>query len=153
MPNEQWKFNLGYDYLSGEDGKGDTYSAFDPLYGTHHKFYGAMDYFYTVEHRTAGLQDIQLGVTFTPTEKLALKANGHYFMDAVKTDGKDQGLGGEVDLQLDYEITQDVKLTVGYSTMLATKGLDVVNGENYKRWQDWAFVSLNINPRILSVKW
>lgn len=153
MPNEQWKFNLGYDYLSGEDGKGDTYNAFDPLYGTHHKFYGAMDYFYVREHRSLGLQDIQLGVTFTPNEKLALKANGHYFMDAVKTDGKDQGLGGEVDLQLDYEITQDVKLTVGYSTMLPTKTMDGADAENYKRWQDWAFVSLNINPRILSFKW
>ena len=74
-------------------------------------------------------------------------------MDAVKIDGKDQGLGGEVDLQLDYEITQDVKLTVGYSTMLPTKNMDVAGAENYKRWQDWAFVSLNINPRILSFKW
>ena len=25
--------------------KGDKFKAFDPLYGTHHKFYGAMDYF------------------------------------------------------------------------------------------------------------
>jgi hypothetical protein len=74
-------------------------------------------------------------------------------MDAVKTDGKDQGLGGEIDLQLDYEITQDVKLTVGYSTMLPTKTMDGADAENYKRWQDWAFVSLNINPRILSFKW
>ena len=154
MPNEQWKFNLGYDYLSGEDGKGDTYNAFDPLYGTHHKFYGAMDYFYVTGHRTLGLQDIQLGVTFTPTEKLALKANGHYFLDGVKVDGKDQGLGAEVDLQLDYELMKDVKLTVGYSTMFASKWLPAPAGpESYKRWQDWAFVSLNINPRILSFKW
>ena len=154
MPNEQWKFNLGYDYLSGEDEKGDTYNTFNPLYGTHHKFYGAMDYFYMAENPRQGLQDIQLGVTFTPTEKLALKANGHYFLDAVKIDGKDQGLGAEVDLQLDYELMRDVKLTVGYSTMFASKWMPAVAGpESYKRWQDWAFVSLNINPRILSFKW
>ena len=154
MPNEQWKFNLGYDYLSGEDEKGDTYNTFNPLYGTHHKFYGAMDYFYMAENPRQGLQDIQLGVTFTPTEKLALKANGHYFLDAVKIDGKDQGLGAEVDLQLDYELMKDVKLTVGYSTMFASKWMPAVAGpESYKRWQDWAFVSLNINPRILSFKW
>ena len=154
MPNEQWKFNLGYDYLSGEDEKGDTYNTFNPLYGTHHKFYGAMDYFYMAENPRQGLQDIQLGVTFTPNEKLALKANGHYFLDAVKIDGKDQGLGAEVDLQLDYELMKDVKLTVGYSTMFASKWMPAVAGpESYKRWQDWAFVSLNINPRILSFKW
>ena len=61
---------------------------------------------------------------------------------------------GEVDLQLDYELMKDVKLTVGYSTMFASKWMPAVAGpESYKRWQDWAFVSLNINPRILSFKW
>ena len=154
MPNEQWKFNLGYDYLSGEDGKGETYNAFNPLYGTHHKFYGTMDYFYVVNRPAFGLQDIQLGVTFTPNEKLALKANGHYFMDAVKIDGRDQGLGTEIDLQLDYELMKDVKLSVGYSTMFANKNLRTVAArEDEKRWQDWGWISLNINPRILSFKW
>jgi len=154
MPNEQWKFNLGYDYLSGEDGKGETHNAFDPLFGTHHKFYGSMDYFYVAARPLYGLQDIQLGVTFTPNEKLALKANGHYFMNAVKIDGIDQGLGTEIDLQLDYELMKDVKLSVGYSTMFANKNLrKVAAREDEKRWQDWAFVSLNINPRILSFKW
>ena len=70
-------------------------------------------------------------------------------MDAVKTDGKDQGLGGEVDLQLDYEITQDVKLTVGYSTMLATRVWMLLMEKTTSRWQDWAFVSLNITPYSL----
>lgn len=154
MPNEQWKFNLGYDYLSGEDGKGETYNAFDPLYGAYHKFYGTMDYFYVVGRPSYGLQDIQLGVTFTPNEKLALKANGHYFMDAVKIDGRDQGLGTEIDLQLDYELMKDVKLSVGYSTMFANKNLrKVAAREDEKRWQDWGWISLNINPRILSFKW
>lgn len=59
----QWSVSLGYDYLSGNDGKGDKFKAFDPLYGTHHKFYGAMDYFYASAWQGAapGLQDAQLG--------------------------------------------------------------------------------------------
>ena len=154
MPNEQWKFNLGYDYLSGEDGKGETHNAFNALYGTTHKFHGAMDYFYTDAHRELGLQDIQFGLTFMPTEKLALKANAHYFMDAAKVEGKDKGLGTELDLQMDYDVVKDVKLSVGYSTMFASKWMPSGAGpEAYKRWQDWAFVSLSINPRILSFKW
>jgi hypothetical protein len=154
MPTEQWKFNLGYDYLSGEDGSGSTYNAFFPLYGTHHKFYGAMDYFYAnAVAYGAGLHDIQLGVTFAPTDKLALKANGHYFMRGYKIEGLKQGLGTEVDLQLDYELMKDVKLCVGYSTMFGTEVLQSMRGGNYKSWQDWAFVSLSINPRILSLKW
>ena len=35
--DKQWSVSLGYDYLSGSDGEGDKFKAFDPLYGTHHK--------------------------------------------------------------------------------------------------------------------
>jgi hypothetical protein len=31
--------------------------------------------------------------------------------------------------------------------------MDVVKGGDHKRWQDWGWVSVNINPRILFVKW
>lgn len=44
--NKTWGAVVGFDYLSGDKGGGDKFKAFDPLYGTHHKFYGAMDYFY-----------------------------------------------------------------------------------------------------------
>ena len=48
--------------LSGSDGEGDKFKAFDPLYGTHHKFYGAMDYFYASAWQgvAPGLQDAHL---------------------------------------------------------------------------------------------
>ena len=75
-------------------------------------------------------------------------------MNAVKIDGIDQGLGTEIDLQLDYELMKDVKLSVGYSTMFANKNLrKVAAREDEKRWQDWGWISLNINPRILLFKW
>ena len=154
IANDQWKFNLAYDYLSGEDGTGTTANAFNPLYGTHHKFYGAMDYFYASNPSyNLGLHDIQLGATFTPSEKLDLKANAHYFMMGIKQDGVKQGLGTEIDLQLDYKIKKDVKLSLGYSTMLGTETMERIFGGNRKSWQDWAWVSLSINPRILAFKW
>lgn len=43
--NKTWSVNAGTDYLSGSKSSDGTYKAFNPLYGTHHKFYGAMDYF------------------------------------------------------------------------------------------------------------
>ena len=154
IANDQWKFNLAYDYLSGEDGTGTTANAFNPLYGTHHKFYGTMDYFYASNPSyNLGLHDIQLGATFTPFEKLDLKANAHYFMMGIKQDGVKQGLGTEIDLQLDYKIKKDVKLSLGYSTMLGTETMERIFGGNRKSWQDWAWVSLSINPRILAFKW
>ena len=114
--DKQWSVSLGYDYLSGSDGKGDKFKAFDPLYGTHHKFYGAMDYFYASAWQgvAPGLQDAQLG---------------------------------------DWNVMKDVKLSAGYSIMRGTKSMDVVKGGDHKRWQDWGWVSVNINPRILFVKW
>ena len=29
----------------------------------------------------------------------------------------------------------------------------IYEGGNHKSWQDWAWVTLNINPRIFSTKW
>lgn len=151
----QWKANIGTDCLSGDpDSKKVT--TFDPLYGTHHKFYGAMDYFYASAYNK-GLWDKFVGVEFKPTGKWTLALNYHHFSSTYNVqaaDGKEgRSLGSEFDLQADYVVMKDVKLTLGYSTMLATKYMDVVKGGNHKSWQDWGWVSLNINPRILFTKW
>lgn len=153
--DKQWSVSLGYDYLSGNDGKGDKFKAFDPLYGTHHKFYGAMDYFYASAWQGAapGLQDAQLGVNFKTSKKVSMQLNYHYFATAAKLDDVKKGLGSEVDYQLDWNVMKDVKLSAGYSFMLGTKSMDILKGGDHKRWQDWGWVSLNINPRILFVKW
>ena len=153
--DKQWSVSLGYDYLSGNDGKGDKFKAFDPLYGTHHKFYGAMDYFYASAWQgvAPGLQDAQLGVNFKTSQKVSMQLNYHYFATAAKLDDVKKGLGSEVDYQLDWNVMKDVKLSAGYSFMLGTKSMDIVKGGDHKRWQDWGWVSLNINPRILFVKW
>ena len=153
--DKQWSVSLGYDYLSGNDGKGDKFKAFDPLYGTHHKFYGAMDYFYASAWQgvAPGLQDAQLGVNFKTSKKVSMQLNYHYFATAAKLDDVKKGLGSEVDYQLDWNVMKDVKLSAGYSFMLGTKSMDIVKGGDHKRWQDWGWVSLNINPKILFVKW
>ena len=153
--DKQWSVSLGYDYLSGNDGKGDKFKAFDPLYGTHHKFYGAMDYFYASAWQgvAPGLQDAQLGVNFKTSKKVSMQLNYHYFATATKLDDVKKGLGSEVDYQLDWNVMKDVKLSAGYSFMLGTKSMDIVKGGDHKRWQDWGWVSVNINPRILFVKW
>ena len=147
--------SLGTDYLSGDpDSK--KVSTFDPLYGTHHKFYGGMDYFYASAYNK-GLWDKILSVDFKPTKKLSFSLNYHHFSttyDVMATDGKEgRCLGSELDMQVDYTLMKDVKLTAGYSTMLGTKYMDIVKGGNHKSWQDWGWLTLNINPRILFTKW
>ena len=40
--DKTWGVVASFDYLSGDKGNGDKFKAFDPLYGTHHKFYGSI---------------------------------------------------------------------------------------------------------------
>jgi len=150
---------LGTDYLSGNDPKKDKINAFDPLYGTHHKFYGTMDYFYASSflRGAPGLWDNQIGFRFKPSGKTNLSAYYHYFRAANKVMDKEKelskNLGSEIDLQLDWDLMKDVKLSAGYSCMFGSKTMDFVKGGDHKRWQDWGWLSLNINPRIFLVNW
>ena len=153
--NDQWAVSVLTDYLSG-DPTSDKVTTFDPLYGTHHKFYGGMDYFYASAYNK-GLWDKQLSVDFKPDSRWALSLNYHHFSTTYDVEASfgDEGrsLGSEIDFQVDYVVMKDVKLTLGYSTMLGTKYMDVVKGGDHSSWQDWGWISLNINPRILFTKW
>ena len=146
-----WGVNVGYDYRSGNDGEGDKDKAFDQLFGTHHKFYGFMDYF--LRTVPLGLQDVQAGITAKVSKKTNLLLNYHYFSTAQKAANDKKGLGHEIDLQVTTTLMKNVTLMAGYSTMFGTETMDIVKGGNHKSWQDWAWVTLNINPRIFSTKW
>ena len=154
--NPAFKISLASDYLSGNDGKdADKYKAFDVLYGTHHKFYGTMDYYYP--NFTRGLWDNQLGLTFRASPKVTLGLNYHNFQTttdvAVEQDTK-KGLGSEIDFQLTWNIMKDVTMVGGYSAMFGSDAMKVVKGvADAKGRQDWVWVSLNINPKLLITKW
>lgn len=153
--NSQWSVSVLTDYLSG-DPESDKVTTFDPLYGTHHKFYGGMDYFYASAYNK-GLWDKQLSADFKPTARWALSLNYHHFSTTYDVKTKEglegRNLGSEIDFQVDYVLMKDVKLTAGYSTLLGTKYMDVVKGGDHSVWQDWGWLSVNINPRILFTKW
>ena len=137
-------------------GDSDKYKAFNVLYGTHHKFYGAMDYFYASDFKNGyapGLFDKRLGVRFRASDKVDMDLNYHHFSTAAKLPNLKKALGSEVDYQINWSVMKDVKLSAGYSFMRGTETMDVVKGGNHKSWQDWGWVSVNINPRVLFVKW
>ena len=151
-----WTIVASADYLSGNSGGSDKYKAFNPLYGTHHKFYGAMDYFYAsdfVSGYAPGLFDKRLGVLFRASDKVDMDLNYHHFSTAAKLSGLKKALGSEMDYQINWSVMKDVKLSAGYSIMRGTETMDVVKGGNHKSWQDWGWISVNINPRVLFVKW
>lgn len=158
---DQWNLFIATDYLSGNKDGDKKAKGFDPLYGTHHKFYGSMDYFYASQWKEGitnpGLWDNYAGIGFKPSKKVNLGLNYHYFLTAEKVTENnielDKGLGHELDFQIDWAIMKDVKLSAGYSFMLGTETMDYVKGGNHKSWQDWGWLSVNINPRVLFVKW
>ena len=149
------KLSAGYDYLSGNDGLNVNQHAFNPLFGTHHKFFGAMDYF--TGRQLYGIQDAIGSVTAYIHPKLTLDVDYHYLQLAEQNRFLDlpKGLGHEVDVRLTANIFKDVTLQAGYSaflfptrTTIALKGTGSTDA-----WQDWAWLSLNINPRIFFTSW
>lgn len=150
------KLTLGYDYLSGNDGRNTNDHAFNPLFGTHHKFYGAMDYFYASPLSISlnpGLQDAYASCQSQIGKAVNLQLTYHYFMTAEKLSNLNKPIGHEIDLQISVRLAKDATLTAGYSTMLGTETLDVLKGGYHESWQDWAWLTLNVSPRIFSTIW
>ena len=115
-----------------------------------------MDYFYASTFANGyapGLMDVRIGGRFRASDKVDMELNYHYFSTAVKVQDLKKYLGSEVDYQINWSIMKDVKLSAGYSFMRGTKTMDVVKGGNHKSWQDWGWVSLNINPKVFFTKW
>lgn len=157
---EDLSFLIGSDYLSGDDRGSADFEAFNPLYGTHHKFYGAMDYFYAspfANRLNPGLWDNYAGLDVAVTPRLNLGATGHYFSITSdlpsRTGTLSKGLGTEVDLQLSWKFMKDVNLMAGYSFMFGTETMDYVKGGDHTRWQDWAWLSVNIRTRVFQAAW
>ena len=157
---------LGFEYLSGTSRGEDKDKSFNPLYGTNHKFYGFMDYFYVGNYhgqagggRTSGLIDIHLKTKFKLGQKSNLGANLHYFASPVKVyqgigpsgDTYGSTLGTEIDLVYTLVLTKDVKFNLGYSQMFATETMEAVKGGGDKSaMQNWAWAMIAFKPQLFT---
>ena len=159
--NKPSKIGFGIDYLSGDNTNKPTQEAtniFNPLYGTHHKFYGIMDYFYTGNpHGNVGLLDTYVRYSSVINPKLSISAVGHFFNSGAKiyqnNQKKSNYLGSELDLSFNYNIMNNISLTGGYSNFFNTESLRYLKKTpNARGNQDWVWISLNINPQIFKAK-
>ena len=156
----------GVDYLSGTDGtKAVTATSksnlFDPLYGTPHKFWGGMDYFYTANgFGKQGLLNYFLKAKYNAKDNLTFFAELHGF-EAANTLSNGAGgtqtsyLGTELDLKMSYNFTKMINVEAGYSYMKATNSMasaQVKNVTNANLSPQWAYVALNIKPNFLAKK-
>ena len=167
-PSEHWSFRAGYDYLSGEEdfpipGEGDIglvrheiVRGFNSLYGSNHKFYGAMDFFYVstyVNGFTPGLQNLYAGVSWTPVKPLSADAAYHFFSTAVPVQDANQALGHEVELQLTWTIIPSVSLSAGYSFMQGTETMSILKRSTHNNRLHWGWLMLNVTPTFFKGKW
>ena len=167
-PTDKFGFQLGYDYLSGDEYVPVVYGGtlglvwkkaeggFAPLYGSRTKFYGIMDYFYEsayINGFTPGLQNAFAGVYYKPNGKLSCALNYHYLAVATKLKNLDRTLGHSIDLQAKYQFTKDIALSAGYTQMSGTETMNRLKQGNGDKKARWAWFSLVVSPRIFTTKW
>ena len=159
---------VGFDYLSGDDyfvirSKGGlgmpqhkVFKFFNPVYGSHHKFYGMMDFFYVQAFSdtfSPGLQNLYAGGTYSPIKNLDLSLTYHYMAMATNLKQVNMTLGHDIDFEASYQVLKDAKVSLGFSYMVGTKTMEKLkrteNNDNLK----WAWLSLVVSPRIISKKW
>jgi Alginate export len=170
----KWAFTLGYDVLSGNDGSSATnnYKAstgknnrFDPLYGTPHRHWGYMDYFYVGTNSPAGgLNNGYLKAKYTGNA-LTFGVDYHSFalnQATTKGDGTLIGtdLGNEIDFLLNYNMNKFTNLELGYSVMMATDNMPFAKGQattdaaaaTFGKTGTWLYLMINIRPDFFYAK-
>lgn len=147
----------GADLTSGNNGADPSarFQRFDPLYGTPHKFWGYMDYFYVADgFGSNGLLDIYLRSRFTPGPKSFVTLDVHRFSlpDAVVDEQGmvlDKWLGLEFDLTASFALTSAISLEGGYSYMRVAPTMysaQVKNVPGASPHAQWAWLMIIIKP-------
>ncbi len=163
-PGSGWSLYGGYDYLSGDDdytvpkpGQAgmmhhERIRGFTSIYGSHHKFYGAMDFFYVKAYFggfSPGLQNAYVGGTWKPLEKLSLDVSAHYLAMAANLEEVEKTLGYEFESALTWSLNKDVDLSAGYSYMHGTESMVYLKRSDENRKLRWAWIMLSITPSFL----
>lgn len=158
----------GYDYLSGDDyfvlrSKGGlglpqhkVFKFFNPIYGSHHKFYGMMDFFYVQAFSdtfSPGLQNFYAGTSYSPIKGLNMMARYHYLAMATSLKDVSKTLGHCIDFEASYQVLKDAKVSLGFSYMASSETMERLKRVEENEDLKWAWFSLVVSPRIISKKW
>ena len=148
----------GWDYVSGNNAfsSSTTNHRFDPLYGTPHKFWGIMDYFYAgTGSATGGLNNPFLKVKLAPTDgRFNIGLDVHYLALAaeqkdVKGNAVPKYLGSEFDLVAGYNLNKITTLEGGLCWLAATRSMEYAKGitpGTSRLTANWAYLQVNIRP-------
>lgn len=166
-PSEHWSFKTGYDYLSGDEDfatpdeghvgivRHETVHGFTSLNGSHHKFFGAMDFFYVTTYFygfTPGLQNAYAGFECKPKGRFSFDASYHFLATATKLQNADKPLGHEFEFSASLDITKEARLSAGYTFMRGTETMVVLKRSSDSRELHWGWIMLSVTPKFLSQK-
>ncbi|HQG38596.1 MAG TPA: alginate export family protein, partial [Chitinophagales bacterium] len=156
------KVSLGFgaDYVSGNKVgyTQKTNQAFIPYFGTNHKFYGSMDYYYSGNgHKNAGLFDGYLKLVYKPNTNWTASMAVHQFVApyAIQNVGRkfSPNLGQEIDWDFGFNINKFTKLMGGYSIYITSPTtLFLKDVPKSKVAQHWLWVSISVTPKFLDYK-
>ncbi len=157
----KFTYTAGWDYVSGNDAfsVSGTNHRFDPLYGTPHKFWGTMDYFYVgTGSPVGGLSNPFAKVKYNSTNKrFAAGLDYHYFslakdQKAVSGQPVKKYLGSEFDFVTNYALNKITMLEFGFSVMAATKSMEYAKGITPNAANltgTWSYLMVSIKPEFL----
>ena len=166
--NRQLTGYAGYDYLSGDKEfvvprqgqmgltRHSKMSAFTSIFGSTHKFYGAMDFFYVSAYYgtfSPGLQNLFAGTVYKPAKGLSLDVSYHYLATATQLQDLNKTLGHEIEFRGSYQVMKDARIGLGFSFMKATETLELLKRSTDDKKLQWGWLMLNVSPRIFSSKW
>lgn len=151
--SDKWNAVLGGELISGNDNgapNNQKNKAFNPLYGTNHKFNGFMDYFYVGNHYpNVGLTDIYLTNTNKINSRSSLSITWHNFSSPSEIPGSGQKqLGNEIDMVFSHNVQKNITVKVGYSQFFASNGIEIIKGNSDNNTNNWAWVMLDITPTL-----
>ncbi|HSC55465.1 MAG TPA: alginate export family protein [Phnomibacter sp.] len=155
----RFSFTPGYDVLSGQKTSTTADEKFDPLYGTPHKHWGYMDYFYVGTGSAAGgLNNFYLKAKYV-VKAFSFGLDYHNFalnQDMTKANGTiiDRQLGNEFDFIANVNINKFTNIEAGYSLMKATNSMPFAKGQattdvgasSFNKTGNWFYLMINIRP-------
>jgi hypothetical protein len=161
---DKFKTSLGFEMLSGNSQKDTTLAynsynhAFNPYFGTNHKFNGFMDYFYVGNFNgSVGLNDAYFKLVYKHS-KFTTGFTAHAFLaNATVVDpvekantgnlkAVDPYLGTELDLFAAFKLAPGTTCKLGYSQMFGTKTMEAVIGGDMREVSNWAYVMIIMKP-------
>ena len=164
---QKGKFSItpGYDVLSGNDATTPEDEKFDPLYGTPHRHWGYMDYFYVGTGSPAGgLNNPYLKLKYTGN-LVSFGVDFHHFSldkNMTKGDGSfvKKQLGNELDFILNYNMNKFTNIELGYATMMATASMPFAKAQAtsdaaadaYRRSGNWFYAMIRFAPDFFFTK-